>query len=486
MTNNSPSITDQFTTDFIRYAVGSIVPAIIGIFAIIILTRAFTPNIYGQYALAMVFVTVLATISSGWIGQSILRLEPEYETDTLLSNALVALLFSIVVFLTLAVTAYTVFPFLRSSYQWLFLSGAALVIAEGIFSVVKAVFQARLESRKAVLLRVSRSVGRLSLGLPLAVLILHHPAGWIFGGAIATLLSTAFIWRHGLRYSEFSVQYSTILRMVSFGFPMIGWLLGFNLLTYIDRVLLGIIVDTRTVGLYTSNYKIANSSLPLALAPVTRAAHSIIMSQWDGDNITEVRRVVTEMTRYFLIIGSPATVLIVFSGDTLSTLLLDQRYQAGSVIIPIIAIGVFLWHLAMLTHKGFEVRDKTRMMLVGVLLATVLNVILNLLLIPKFGYEGAAVATLLSFIAYFLFAMVLVEKYLPWRPPLLTVRNVVLACSSTALCVYLVYANIDGTIPSLLIATIIGTAIYLVSLFVLGEFSKREISMARTILREGL
>ncbi len=432
------NITDKFIEDFSRYVIGSLIPALVGVVSVIILTRAFAPRLYGQYSLAMVFVTIISTVSAGWIGQSILRLESELDNNLLISSSIISLISSNAILVTVGMFFYVLVPFESSSYRWLFISGGVLIISRSVFMVTKSILQARLDSRSVTILRVSRSIGRLLFGLPLAIIIIKHPAGWMLGAAIAAIVSASSIGIFTIKCWRISIHPDTIRRMVSFGFPMIGWLLGFTMLTFIDRLLLEYFLNSRIVGLYTANYDIANKALPLALAPIIQASHPIIMNKWSGDNVSEVQSTITEMTRYFLIVGLPATVLVAMSSEQLSGILLDDRYHGGHNIIAIIAISILLWQMAMLVHKGLEVKEKTNTMLIGVLLATVSNILLNIVLIPKQGYQGAAIATLLSFLIYLIFAFLIAEKYVPWRPPVRTLKNVLISSTIMAGSIYII------------------------------------------------
>lgn len=476
--------TNQFVQDFGRYAVGSVVPAMLGVAAIFVLTRAFVPQLYGQYALAMVFVTIGTTVATGWIGQSILRLEPELDAELLLSNVVVTLFGATITVILIGSGLYLFFPFDSQSHRWLFVAGVVLIVSRGASNVTKSVLQARLESRKATILRVSQSIGRLLIGLPLAVIVFNHPMGWMLGAAIAMIGAAVIVWHTSIKMPHLSVHPDTVRRMVSFGFPMIGWLLGFALLTFVDRILLEIFANSRAVGLYASNYEVANKALPLVFSPVIQASHPIIMNTWDGDNVSEVQSIISDMTRYLLIVGVPATGLVALSSEPLSGFLLDPRYQEGHVIIPIIAGSVFLWNVAMLAHKGLEVKEKTKTMLIGIGGATVANIGLNALLIPQYGYFGAASATLLSFVGYLVFATILAERHVPWRLPVYTLRNVSLSTAVMAVCVYFVYQIAGSSLVALIVATLTAGVVYLGGLFVGGEFTEQEMITIRKAIIE--
>jgi len=62
--------------------------------------------------------------------------------------------------------------------------------------------------------------------------------------------------------------------------------------------------------------------------------------------------------------------------------------------------SAFLWQMAMLLHKPLELLLKTRLMLVAIIAALLMNALANMLLVPVYGYPAAAVVSLASVITY--------------------------------------------------------------------------------------
>ena len=70
----------EFLKDILKYAPARIAPATMGFIAVPILTRFFAPEDYGNYALVMTTVSVLALIV-GWLSMSIIRFYPIISTQ---------------------------------------------------------------------------------------------------------------------------------------------------------------------------------------------------------------------------------------------------------------------------------------------------------------------------------------------------------------------------------------------------------------------
>ncbi len=86
-----------------------------------------------------------------------------------------------------------------------------------------------------------------------------------------------------------------------------------------------------------------------------------------------------------------------FLSDWAIHLLYGEQYsQAGSVLMIHIWAGVFVF-LSVANDKWFYIENKAELLTIKVIIGAVSNVILNFILIPKYGINGAAVATIISY-----------------------------------------------------------------------------------------
>jgi O-antigen/teichoic acid export membrane protein len=262
---------------------------------------------------------------------------------------------------------------------------------------------------------------------------------------------------------------------------MVGWLFGLSLLTYVDRVFLESLIGSSAVGIYSSNYAIVQSGLPLILSPIIQAAHPVIMKEWNTGNEGSAIELISEYSRYFLLIGAPATVVAGILSRPLSVLFLGEGFHPGYLIIPIISVAVFIWNFAMIGHKGLELHRVTKLMTAGIAIAVGVNAVFNLLLIPVFSYIGAAVATLLSSGAYAAFAYVMSFRTVRWRLPLNTTINVTSASTIMALIGLVCYLLSDWILVPLL-GSGIAALMYGAILIILGELRSEEISRLRSLM----
>lgn len=475
----------QFTQDFGLYSLAQIVPSLLGVVAIMLFTRVFPPVAYGRYALAMTFVSLLSTLGFGWIRQSITRFEPQLDDDELHGNVISVFVGSVVVVACGTAVVYLLFGESLGDYRPFYFAAAALVVLQGTFRMFNVLFRIRLRSEAFTKYQVILGVTKLGFAVVFAVFVFNSIVGWMWGHALALALTVALMARESgvLRFSP-RVQSALLSRFARYGFPMIGWLLGMTLLQFADRVLIEFFRGTDALGVYAPNYTLVQRGLFLAFTPLSQAAQPLIMNTWDGTNSEKVRGLMTDFTRYFLVLGVPATVFAAVMSRPLSTLLLAAQYHEGYLVIAIVAPGMFLWNAALIGHSGFEIEERTTVLFCGIIGAVLLNVVLNIPLIRTYGYLGAALATSISFSFYAVFAYVASRWSIRWQLPMRTVRNTVVGGLVMVAPAAWLYFTGAYSLFGIVAAVVVGIVCYVLVLYRLDEFRADEVATVASLIQE--
>ncbi|WP_275039788.1 oligosaccharide flippase family protein [Natrinema gari] len=426
----------------------------------------------------MVFVTVVSTAVFGWLEQAVLRFESDSKKVVPVAITILVLISGII--LTIGVVLFVFFGGYLRSYRTFYLAAVAATIGIGAFRVLKSVFQAQLKSKQVSLYSLLKAVLKLSIGIVLSIYVFDNIVGWIWGSAIGSIIAVLVMFIK-IDIDELTVSSNTARRLVWYGLPMVGWLFGLTLLTFADRALIELLSTTSDVGIYSSNYSLVQTGLPLVLSPVIQTLHPIIMDKWDGENHETVSSLIAEYSRYYLILGVAATIFAGIISRPLSRTVLGESFQSGFVIIPIIGVSLFLWNLAMIGHKGLELYESTGIMTGGVILAVTSNIVLNIFLIPPYEYVGAAFATVLSSGIYVGFAYVMSRKTVSWTIPRNTIIRVFFAGSIMSFIGYFGYISNLSDIFLCLVG-IIGGIIYFLVLLAFGEFRSGEVVRVRKML----
>lgn len=475
---------NHFFIDTLGYIPAKIVPALANVSFILIFTRIFNAEEYGRYSVIMAIVVLLTMLLSQWVRQSILRFFNEYQKKEVLSlfyKNLITLSFLLVLFIIgLGAIFYTFSSSLLGNYSQYYLSSIILILSNVIFINFLTIFQAKLEPRKYAKYEILSGILKLILPILFVLLISRNIISILLGATLSYLFPLYFMLKD-LRLTPYFSQLKLFInigflkRFASYGFPMIGWLLGAQILDVSDRFLIEHFSGSQQVGIYSANYRLVSSGIWMVFYPILMAAHPIIMNSWRGNNKEEMVRLISSITRYFLIIFLPlAGYISLFSRDIIN-LCLGKAFREGYVILPIVILGITGWNLAMIGHKGFEIRKKTKIVFILVILCAITNIFLNIILIPRFGYIGAAYATLISYLIYPMLVFFYSKHYIPWVISWKSFFKIsaAAACAVGALYYIRKLAGSSLDFIGLLLAFFGYSIIYIILLILFKEFTPR-------------
>jgi O-antigen/teichoic acid export membrane protein len=491
---NQDSFILKLGKDTVTYLPASLVPALVSILSVSLFTRLFSPSAYGQYALVVATVGIANSLLSAWVQQSTFRyrayfVERGCKNDS--NRNLIILLSIITVFIVLL--SILVFPFLRASfgsYRRFYGIAVGLVVVGLWYSNLGAILKADLRSVRSSQFSVMQSVLRFGFALGWVYLIVKDITGLLWGTLLAQFILivpmayVAKLYPVTLRPAEVAIPFGKFLKKFAvYGFPMIGWFMGAQLLNIADRYLLQVFRGSVEVGIYAPNYSLVASAFGLVTAPLITAAHPLLMKvagRIDADK-RQVQTLITSFSRYFLLVALPVSVFVGVFSREVAVIFLGEEFRQGHVIIPIILFGFLAWNFSMYGHKGLEIRGRTRMMLGYVLICAVVNVLLNLYFVPRYGYMGAAVTTLVSFLLYPVLVYFGTRNDIAWHIPWKSMGKIGLASLLCAGGLYGLKYVIHLTSPVVL--PIIGGVAFVPTygglLWVLREIRPEEVLIAR-------
>ncbi len=260
-------------------------------------------------------------------------------------------------------------------------------------------------------------------------------------------------------------------KFIGYGLPLVGVSLTLSLLNHSDRYLIKFILDSDRLGIYAANYSIASSVFSMILLAVMRGVYPTILLSWKENDLKKTRDLLSGAVRYFLIIGVPAVFGISILSGTISKIL-DASYSGGNMVIVFVSAGMLFLGLAEYSNKAFELNSKTRPILINSLLCFGLNLILNLVALPFFGYKAAALNTMIAYLFYFVLAFFKGRKLLAWTLPKSVLLRILFSAVLMGIFLYSVNSYFDLSVISLIAVVPAGIIIYFATLYMSGEIKE--------------
>jgi len=135
----------------------------------------------------------------------------------------------------------------------------------------------------------------------------------------------------------------------------------------------------------------------------------------EGEGPAAVEAFLVAFTRTFLLIGLGVVAAMAAVGGDLMAVLASAKYQPAAVVIPWVMLGMMFEAYIVIAGVGLYLRKRSIVTMGMVAGGAVLNVVLNLLLVPRLGIQGSGVANLCSYAAVVAIALLATRRTL--RPP---------------------------------------------------------------------
>lgn len=402
MSANANSDRVSIGTHYLRYSTANILVMVAGFISFPVLTRLLDNTQYGIFGYYETWVMIAVAVTKLGAQHAILRFYPFGGSDDAVHRF---------------ATNHFFFPLLVSSGIWLVVLAvfacidrfgganfspvmwmAVLAIPLSAFaSLVQMMLRA---GERSGLLMVTRIAGRwLELfGMVGAVVLIERSAVAAYGGKLlAAILVVAFYvrWvRHNLKFLRPALDLREFRSGLQYGLPLVVNEIAMVTLISIDRLMLkGLLHDFAAVGIYSIGYSLALQVSILMQATLSESFLPVANRTHETEGPAQVRalkrQVLLPMT--YAAIGVAAAIFAV-GGDAVTAISGPDKAASGIVFAW---VGTMYALMPLLDIAGYGLLLHKRSMTVLALTASaaVLNIALNLWLIPAFGIMGAVYAT---------------------------------------------------------------------------------------------
>ena len=228
--------------------------------------------------------------------------------------------------------------------------------------------------------------------------------GQICGNAVYLLILSVYM----IRNSTFRFNRLALWEMLGFSTPLILSSLSAVILTVLDRYSLNYLVGLDDVGIYTTGYKIGNVLLFVVMASQLALPTILFKNMEAKDNKRLYSKVMTynTFTLMIMVIG-----ISVFSLEVVKILARNPVYWAGYTVIPFITISILFNSMRYLLTLNLSIVKKTLVVAIIVTIMSAINLGLNILLIPRYQANGAAISTMITQLIFLITTYFIAQKH---------------------------------------------------------------------------
>ncbi|MGY1464914.1 lipopolysaccharide biosynthesis protein [Bacillus toyonensis] len=204
------------------------------------------------------------------------------------------------------------------------------------------------------------------------------------------------------------IQKHYLKKMLHYGGGMLLGQVSAWILNLVDRFFIKGMVGYSAVAMYSIAYKIGMLINPVFITPFAQIFTSFKFKVYKETNGKEK---IQKMFHWYNIIGCFCIFGLAIFGKIAISILATDEYLSAYKIIPLITISYFVWGVGQFYSLGLHIANKMLLNSVIVVITAIINIVLNILLVPKLGINGAALATIIAYLIANIFYYYFSEKY---------------------------------------------------------------------------
>ena len=431
--------------------IGLILSKLLGYTYRVIVARYYGPEVYGLFSLVTMVLGIILAISSLGLLEGLARFIPQYRGKK--ENNKISYLLNLtnkILLVTSIISAVLLF-FLSEFIAVNIFHNAGLTMLLKILSffVPIAVLSSpflntirgyELISNYSFISNILQNIVRV-LTLVILVVLGFRASSSVVAyciGFLAVLIASYLVCKYKLPelFVKFNLSKSEKLEarksFFSYSLPLMFFSIAFILFYWIDSFFLGYFKGAESVGFYNAAVPIA---MLLYMTPelFMQLFFPMINRHYSNKDFELIKQVSKQLGKWIFLVNLPLFILIfVFPGAAIN-ILFGSQYLVSENSLRILIFGSFVASLGTISNNLLSTAGKSKLVLIDMIIACLINVILNFVLIPmplilsmdnSLGINGAALATSLSIIFLNILFFFQAKKYLgiiPIRMKMITI-----------------------------------------------------------------
>jgi O-antigen/teichoic acid export membrane protein len=451
-------------------------------FLLPIITKTLGTYDYGIWAQINITVSLISSLALMGLSMGFVRFLSSETENKVIKEAVYSILFFVTISSSLAcLVLYTfaeplaIFGFKDQGATYFIQAGSFLIILNALESISLFYFRVFRQIKKYSYLTLFETFGKLFF-----ILILLKIGYGLLGVILATLIVQIFIFLISLvgiiSQIGFTLpRFTHIKKYLQFSLPLTPTSLVRWITESSDRYLVTYFLGLGSVGVYSAAYSIGNL-IQLFVSPLQLILLPELSKLFDEDKIDQVRTYMSHSLRYFLLITIPAVFGLSALAKPLLGIFTTQDFLSGWLVIPIIAFaGLLAGIFQILINILFLVKETKFATYINII-AAASNVMLNLLLIPSIGIIGAALSTLIAYLLMIILCIRISMKHFVFDFYFYDIAKSIFSSLAMYLFVSRFYIS---NVYELFGVTAIGAFVYVFMMFIVGGFSKYELSIVK-------
>ena len=382
----------------IGYVPSNVIPAIVSVVMVYAYTRLLSPAAFGSYSYVFSAVLVLQTSLFYALPIAVMRFFPAAaladRQDGLLKEA-----YSVFYLMALATAAVCIgvglmfnLPDEYRIAAWLALP---MLLARSLVQLNQSVNRSANRMRRFNTIECLHALLGLGLGLAAMTILGRGAEAIIVGLLIAAVFCASIDLRllvSPIRRTAGKMDRTELLRLVEYAWPLVAVAATAVILQSSDRFLIGSLAGAGALGIYAVAYNLVERPTTLICSSISTATFPLVVQVLENHGREAARLQSGRNGIALLVVTLPACAGLALTADYVAASLVGPAFRTGvAALLPIMSLTALARGLrAHFIDHAFHLSGRPLQMLWTYVPATVVNIALNLYVVPRYGMIGAA------------------------------------------------------------------------------------------------
>jgi O-antigen/teichoic acid export membrane protein len=402
----------SLSKDTLTYGVSTMVSRFLNFILVPFYTNFISPAEYGVIANIFAYIAILNVFFSIGMESGYFKFASTLEVGNKkqnFSHPFIAVFFNSLILSSIIFVFPGVFePFFQTGMEHLDLIKytALILFFDAIVLVPFAYLRLNNKAKIFAMYKIINVVINVAMNL---ILIIGYKMGIeaiLISNVIASFSTVLLLLPIIIKNLDFEFNKELLGELLRFSLPYIPAGISANIIQVINRPLLLYLTDDETTGIFTANYKLG--IIMMLFVTIFDFAWRPFFLNHAKD--PDAKRIFSRVMTLFIAIGSfICLVTSVFLPEIIK--IFGEGYRSGFYIVPVILLAYLFNGIYVNLMPGIYFEKKTKYLPLITGIAAVLNVGINLLLIPTMGMMGAAIATLASYMSMAAGIYIVAQKF---------------------------------------------------------------------------
>ncbi|MHA7100954.1 flippase [Roseivirga pacifica] len=382
----------------------------------ILMVKHFEQSTFGNWAYYITIISIADSFRQGFIQNGLTRQIIKQPNNSAIFASGTLLNYTLILALAAIVLVFSLVAGLNQNTQVLFKHGLKSLFTLGSLQFINTLCQGKQDFKTYA---ITNSIYFVSLmALALVLFFTGTPSLIaIINIQVMALVPAVLFYFYKAKPTFAKPQKAAIQELIGFGKYASGTNLVSLLFSKADVLMIGYFLDPTALAIYHVGMKIINYS-ELPLQALSQVIYPRISASYLTGSTKELSKTYSESVLLLLAFIIPVSMVLIFARSFIIEVMSSAEYLAAAPMIVLLAIAAIFKPWGRVFGLTLDAIGKPKVNFMMLLFSLLVNITMNMILIPKYGIIGAAMATSISIVLTIIIGQLKIKKHInctPWK-----------------------------------------------------------------------